>query len=164
MAALSILHSAYLGFLAPKPLDALLKGLAINAAASTINGIWAWLLLRWGLRVRSPALVADGRHVLTDVFTSGGVLVGVALVWVTGWLVLDSVVAALVALNILWSGYVMVRAATGGLMDEAPPPEMLARIKNVIGQHAAGAISPQWLRGMRFGNGRFRDPSCPRCV
>ena len=86
LAALSIFHSAYLGFSAPKPLDAPFEGLAIDAAASLLNGIWAWLLLLWGRRWRSPALVADGRHVLTDVFTSGGVLVGVALVAVTdGW-------------------------------------------------------------------------------
>jgi cation diffusion facilitator family transporter len=109
-AALSIFHSAYLGFLALKPLDAPFVGLAINAGASLINGVWAWLLLFWGRRWRSPALVADGRHVLTDVVTSAGVIVGVALVSVTGWLVLDPIVAVLVGVNILWSGYTMVRA------------------------------------------------------
>src|SRR5882757_9006595 len=112
LAALSILREAYFGFLNPHPIDAPLLGLAVNA----------------------PALVADGRHVLTDVFTSGGVLVGVGLVALTGWLVLDPILAALVALNILWSGYAMVRESVGGLMDEAVSNETLARIRSAITQ------------------------------
>ena len=155
VAALTIFHSAYLGFLAPKPLDAPLEGLAINAAASVINGVWAWLLLLWGRRWRSPALIADGRHVLTDVFTSAGVLVGVALVWATGWLVLDPIVAALVGVNVLWSGYKMAREGAAGLMDEAPPPEMVARIKELIGQHAAGAIEAHDVRTRHAGRMTF---------
>jgi cation diffusion facilitator family transporter len=155
VAAISIFHSAYLGFLALKPIDAPVLGLAINAGASAINGVWAWLLLLWGRRWRSPALVADGRHVLTDVFTSGGVLVGVALVWVTGWLVLDPIVAALVGVNILWSGYTMVRDGAAGLMDEAPPPDMVARIKELIGQHAAGAIEAHDVRTRHAGRMTF---------
>ena len=155
VAALTIFHSAYLGFLAPKPLDAPLEGLAINAAASVINGVWAWLLLLWGRRWRSPALIADGRHVLTDVFTSAGVLVGVALVWATGWLVLDPIVAALVGVNVLWSGYKMAREGAAGLMDEAPPPEMVARIKELIGRHAAGAIEAHDVRTRHAGRMTF---------
>ena len=155
VAALSIFHSAYFGFLAPKPLDAPLQGLAINAGASVINGVWASLLLLWGRRWRSPALVADGRHVMTDVVTSAGVLVGVALVWATGWLVLDSIVAALVGVNVLWSGYKMVREGAAGLMDEAPPPEMVARIKELIGQHAAGAIEAHDVRTRHAGRMTF---------
>jgi divalent metal cation (Fe/Co/Zn/Cd) transporter len=80
VAAFSIFHSAFLGLFAPKSLNAPIVGLAINAGASFINGVWAWLLLFCGRRWRSPALVADGRHVLTDVVTSAGVIVGVALV------------------------------------------------------------------------------------
>ena len=155
VAALSIFRSAYLGFLAPKPLDAPLLGLAINAGASAINGVWAWLLLLWGRRWRSPALIADGQHVLTDVFTSAGVLVGVALVWATGWLALDPIVAALVGVNVLWSGYKMVREGAAGLMDEAPAPEMVARIKELIGQHAAGAIEAHDVRTRHAGRMTF---------
>ena len=154
-AALAIFHSAYLGFLAPKPLDAPFVGLAINGGASAINGAWAWLLLLWGRRWRSPALVADGRHVLTDVVTSAGVIVGVAVVAVTGWLVLDPIVAVLIGINILWSGYTMVRAGTAGLMDEAPPLEMVARIKELIGQHAAGAIEAHDVRTRHAGRMTF---------
>ena len=155
VAAILIFHSAYLGFLAPKPLDAPLEGLAINAGASAINGAWAWLLLLWGRRWRSPALIADGRHLLTDVFTSAGVLVGVALVWATGWLALDPIVAVLVGVNVLWSGYKMVREGAAGLMDEAPPPEMVARIKELIGQHAAGAIEAHDVRTRHAGRMTF---------
>jgi cation diffusion facilitator family transporter len=154
-AALAIFHSAYLGFLAPRPLDAPFVGLAINGGASVLNAAWAWLLLLWGRRWRSPALVADGRHVLTDVLTSIGVIVGVALVAVTGWLVIDPIVAALVGINILWSGYTMVHAGAGGLMDEAPPPEMVARIKELIGQHAAGAIEAHDVRTRHAGRMTF---------
>src|SRR4051812_48645584 len=114
LAALAIAREASLGFLHPKPPDAPALGLAVNAAASVINGLWSWLLIRLGRRWRSPALVAGGQHVLTDVFTSGGVVLGVALVALTGWLVLDPAVAGLVALNILWSGGGMVRGAAGG--------------------------------------------------
>ena len=155
VAALSIFRSAYLGFLAPKPLDAPLLGLAINVGASVINGVWAWLLLLWGRRWRSPALIADGQHVMMDVFTSAGVLVGVALVWATGLLVLDPLVAALVGVNVLWSGYQMVREGAAGLMDEAPPPEMVARIKDLFGQHAAGAIEAHDVRTRHAGRMTF---------
>jgi cation diffusion facilitator family transporter len=155
VAALSIFHSAYIGFLAPTPLDAPVEGLAINAGASVINGVWAWLLLLWGRRWRSPALAADGRHVLADVFTSVGVLVGVALVWMTDWLVLDPVVAGLVGINVLRSGYTMVREGAGGLMDEAPPPKMVARIKELIGQHASGAIEAHDVRTRNAGRMTF---------
>jgi cation diffusion facilitator family transporter len=112
LASLSILLEAYQGFLAPRPLDAPMLGLGINALASLINAGWGWTLLRWGRAWRSPALVADGRHVLTDVWTSGGVLVGVGLVVLTGWTILDPAVAALVAVNILWTGWRIVRPAT----------------------------------------------------
>jgi cation diffusion facilitator family transporter len=155
VAALSIFHSALLGFLAPKPLDAPFVGLALNTGASAINGVWAALLLLWGRRWRSPALAADGRHVLTDVVTSAGVLVAVAIVWATGWLVLDPAVAGLVGVNVLWSGYRMMREGTAGLMDEAPPPEMVARIKELIGHHAAGAIEAHDVRTRNAGRMTF---------
>jgi cation diffusion facilitator family transporter len=155
VAALSIFHSAYQGFWALKPIDAPVLGLAINAGASVINGIWASLMLSWGRRWRSPALLADGRHIMLDVVTSAGVLVGVALVARTGWLVLDPALAALVGLNVLWSGYKMVREGAGGLMDEAPPPEMVARIKDVIGRHAAGAIEAHDVRARHAGRMTF---------
>jgi cation diffusion facilitator family transporter len=157
LAALSILREAYYGILSPKPLDAPALGLGINAAATLINVVWAWALLRWGRAWRSPALIADGRHVMTDVWTSVGVLAGLALVPVTGWVVLDPALAILVALNILWWGWSMLREATGGLMDEAPPVEEVNRVKTLIGEHATGAIEAHDLRIRHAGRMTFVD-------
>ncbi|WP_149536680.1 cation diffusion facilitator family transporter [Siccirubricoccus phaeus] len=151
LAALSILREAYLGFLSPRPVDAPLLGMAINGAATAMNAAWSAVLLRFGRRWRSPALVADGRHLLTDVVTSGGVLVGFALVPLTGWLWLDPALAAVVAVNILWTGWGLVRDSVGGLMDEAPDPETLGRVRDLISAHADGAIEAHDLRVRRAG-------------
>ncbi|MBA8878315.1 cation diffusion facilitator family transporter [Phyllobacterium myrsinacearum] len=155
VAALAILRESYYGFLAPKPLDAPFEGLMINAAASVINAIWCSILFRYGRLWRSPALVADARHLWTDVVTSGGVLIGVGLVAVTGWLQLDAAIAALVALNILWSGWTLMRESIGGLMDEAAPSEIVARIREIISTHAEGAIEAHDLRTRQAGRVTF---------
>lgn len=157
LAALAILREAYLGFLDPRPIDAPAIGLAVNALASAVNGAWAWFLVRNGRRWRSPALIADGRHLFADVVTSCGVVVGVGLVAVTGWLLLDPALAALVALNILWSGWGLVRASVGGLMDEAVAPEVLARIKGVIAEQGEGALEAHDVRTRHAGRSTFID-------
>lgn len=157
LAALSILRESYHGYMAPRPLEAALPGLAVNAVASAVNGLWSWFLISRGRRWRSPALVADGRHLLADVATSAGVLAGVGLVAVTGWLVLDPLLAALVAVNILWSGWRMVRESVGGLMDEAASPEVLARIKVLISEYADGALEAHDLRTRHAGRKTFID-------
>jgi cation diffusion facilitator family transporter len=155
LAAVSIFHSAWMGFLNPHPLDAPITGLAINAGASVINAVWAVFLLRWGKAWKSPALIADARHVFSDVVTSAGVIIGVALVSITGWLALDPIVAAMVACNILWTGFRMTREAAGGLMDEAPPPDIVARIKSLIACHAQGAIEAHDVRTRHSGRTTF---------
>lgn len=155
VAALAILREAYFGYLDPHPLDAPVQGLAINVLASAINAGWCLVLFRYGKRWRSPALVADARHLWTDVVTSGGVIVGVALVAVTGYNRLDSILAALVALNILWSGWKLMRESIGGLMDEAPPPEVVNRVKEVISAHAAGALEAHDVRTRHAGRLTF---------
>ena len=157
VASLLILREAYYGILAPQPVDAPALGLAINAGATVINAVWAWALLRWGKAWRSPALVADGRHVLADVFTSGGVLVGVGLVLATGIPVLDPVVAGLVALNILWSGWKMVRESVDGLMDRAAPGEMVGQIRALISLHGEGAPEAHDVRTRYAGQATFID-------
>jgi cation diffusion facilitator family transporter len=157
LAALAILRAAYLGYLNPRPLDAPAMGLAVNALACVLNGAWSWFLIRNGRRWRSPALVADGKHLLTDVVTSGGVLVGVGLVAITGWLILDPALAALVGVNILWSGWGLVRSSVGGLMDEAVPPELLARIKGAIAEHGEGALEAHDVRTRHAGRSTFID-------
>ncbi len=157
VAALSILREAYFGFLAPRPLDAPLEGLMVNAAASAINATWCAILFRYGRRWRSPALVADARHLWTDVVTSGGVLIGVGLVAITGWLLLDAALAALVAVNILWSGWQLMRESIGGLMDEAVPQQTLARVRELISGHADGALEAHDLRTRHAGRVTFID-------
>ena len=157
VAALLILRESWFGLLAPKPLDQPWQGLAVNAIAGGINGLWCALLIRHGRRYRSPALIADGRHLLTDVLTSAGVLAGVGLVALTGWAVLDPALAALVALNILWSGWHMLKESVGGLMDEAPPPDMVSRIRELISASAEGAIEAHDLRTRQAGRRIFID-------
>lgn len=155
VAAMAILREAYFGLLYPKPLQIPLTGMLVNGAATLLNGAWAWVLVRNGRRFRSPALAADGRHLFTDVVSSVGVLGGVALVSVTGWNRLDALLAGLVALHILWAGWGLVRQSVGGLMDEAPSPEELARLRSLISTHAVGALEAHDLRTRHAGRRTF---------
>jgi cation diffusion facilitator family transporter len=157
VAALLILREAYFGFQSPKPLDAPWQGLAVNGVASLMNAAWSWVLVRQGRRHKSPALVADGRHLLTDVISSIGVIGGVALAALTGWVVLDPALAVAVALGILWSGWGLMKESLGGLMDEAVPPETLARIREIISANADGAIEAHDLRTRHAGRMMFID-------
>ncbi|WP_425074460.1 cation diffusion facilitator family transporter [Sagittula sp. S175] len=155
VAAVFIMHEAWSGFMAPRVLEAPTEGLAINAFATVLNGAWAWVLVRQGRALKSPALVADGKHLWTDVWTSAGVAVGVLLALVTGWWVLDSIMAALVAVNILWSGWVVMRTSLSGLMDESVPEEELGRIREVIAANAEGAVEAHDLRTRHAGSATF---------
>ncbi len=122
---------------APRQLE---LGLGLVAAGTAANALVGWHLVRVGRRVRSLALVADGRHLLTDVLTSAGVLVGLAAVRVTGWVVLDPLVALAVALQILRTGWRLARQAVGGLMDEADPETL----QNIVAA-LEGAREPWWI-------------------
>ena len=104
----------------------------MTVLASLLNGVVAVVLIRAGRRHRSITLVADGRHLLTDVWTSAGVVVGVLLVGLTGWLRLDPVVAFLVGLNIVWTGGKLLRASVDGLMDKAASESSQARLRAVL--------------------------------
>jgi cation diffusion facilitator family transporter len=146
VAAVAILREAYFGFLSPRQLDAPWLGLAVNGVALAINARWAWVLIRQGRERKSPALVAGGRHLSTDVISSIGVLGGVSLAAITGWAVLDPALAAIVAVNILWSGWGLVKDSIGGLMDEAVPPATLVHIREIISANAEGAIEAHDLR------------------
>ena len=157
LAAMLILREAYLSYLVPRQLDTPWLGLAINGAATVINAGWASLLLNRGRARRSPALVADGRHLMTDVVSSLGVLAGVAVAALSGIAVLDPILAALVALNILWAGWGLMKESLSGLMDEALEPAMLATIKHTISAHAVGAIEAHDLRTRRAGSMTFID-------
>lgn len=156
-AAVAILHAAWIAFQAPRALDAPVKGLAINFAATVINALWSWVLIREGRRLRSPALVADGKHLLTDLWTSGGVIVGVVLIAFTGWLILDPLIAALMALNIIWSGYSLMRESINGLMDRALPEEDLKRVRTIIESNMSGATEAHDVRTRHAGRMTFID-------
>ncbi|MBN8916915.1 MAG: cation transporter [Rhizobiales bacterium] len=155
VAAITIMREAYYGFLDPHLPDQPFTGMLINGAATVINAIWCLVLLRVGKSMRSPALVADGKHVMTDVVTSVGVLIGFVLVPVTGWPVLDPLIAGLVALNVLWTGWSLMKESVGGLMDAAPPPDVVARIRELVSLHAAGAIEAHDLRTRHAGRITF---------
>jgi len=157
VAAIVILREAYFGFLSPRQLDAPWQGLAVNGVALAINAGWAWILIRQGRERQSPALVADGRHLFTDVVSSVGVVGGVSLAAITGYAVLDPALAAIVALNILWSGWGLVKESIGGLMDEAVPPGTLARLRGIISANAEGAIEAHDLRTRHAGRMMFID-------
>lgn len=155
VAAISILREAWFALLSPRAPDEPALGLALNGAATAINAAWAWVLLRRGRRLGSPALVADGRHLVSDVVTSLGVLAGVGLVVLTGRLWLDPALAAATAANILWSGFRLMRESVGGLMDEAVAAESLERIRRLVSAHAEGAIEAHDLRTRQAGRFTF---------
>lgn len=157
VAAILIIREAVLGFMAPTLPEAPMQGLVISIVATVINVIWAYVLIRHGRAVRSPALEADGKHLMTDVVSTIGVLVGLALVFATGWAQLDSVLAALVALNILWSGWGVIRDSVSGLMDVAVPPETGRKIRDVIAGNADGAIEAHDIRTRQAGKMTFID-------
>jgi len=119
LAAAGILITAVPRLLQPQPLDAPLLGLGVSAAASAINLGVAIVLLRAGRKYHSITLEADGRHLMTDVWTSVGVIAGVALVFATGWLLLDPLLALAVAAHIVWTGVGLVRRSASGLLDAA---------------------------------------------
>ncbi|MET7244320.1 cation diffusion facilitator family transporter [Methylobacterium sp. EM32] len=157
VAAVVILRDAYDALQAPKMLDAPLAGVAVNGLATVINLVWGVMLVRRGRDWRSPALVADGKHVLADVVTSGGVLIGLGLATATGWAILDPVIAVVVALNILWSGGAMVRDSVSGLMDQAAPAEMVGQIRRLISEHGEGALEAHDVRTRHAGQVTFID-------
>lgn len=157
LAAILILREAYQSYLVPRLIDTPWVGLLVNAAASIINAGWAWVLIRQGRIHRSPALAADGRHLLSDVYSSIGVLGGVGVAALSDISILDPILAALVALNILWAGWGLMKESLSGLMDEAIPPAMLASIKQTISTHADGAIEAHDLRTRRAGSMTFID-------
>lgn len=140
----------------PAPLEALGVGLAISVVAAVLNGVVGLVLVRAGVRHRSPTLRADGKHLLTDVITSVGVVVGLALAWATGWQVLDPIVAIGVGLNILFIGYRLVHESGMGLMDATLPDEDNRMIEEVLERHREpGRVDFHELRTRESGKWRF---------
>jgi cation diffusion facilitator family transporter len=157
VAAIAIFREAYAAFLAPRITDAPWTGLAVNGVATVINAVWCYVLITQGRKRKSPALLADGRHLFTDVVSSAGVFVGVSLAALTGYVILDPILAALVGVNVLWAGWRVMKDSVGGLLDEAVPDGELARIRTVIAANAGGAIEAHDLRTRHAGRMTFVD-------
>lgn len=155
IAAILILREAWGAWQAPQPMTEPGLGLALVAVASLLNGAWAFVLIRRGRALRSPALVADGQHLWADVVTSAGVTAGLLGALVTGWHWLDPLMAAAVAVHILWSGWQVVRGSVGGLMDESVPDTDLEQMRTVISEHAEGAVEAHDLRARHAGQATF---------
>ena len=136
LAALSIAYAALNRFFNPQPLEQLGVGLMVSGIATAVNLAVALILLRAGKKHHSLVLEADGHHLMTDVWTSVGVVVGVALVSLTGWLRLDPLIAILVAVNIVWTGYSLIKRSVLGLMDTAVAPEILNQAEEVLKKYA----------------------------
>jgi len=154
-AALTIAISATERLTSPRPLEQIGVGLAIAVAASAVNLVAALVILRAGRLHRSITLEANAHHLFTDVWTSGGILVGIAAVGVTGWWMLDPLVALLVAGNIVWTGFRIVRTSVRGLMDVALPSQEIDRIRAVIDSGLRGGAQYHALRTRQSAARRF---------
>lgn len=157
VAAGVILDHAYRAWRDPAPLDSPWLGIAVNAMATALNLVWALRLIRAGRSLRSPALSADGTHLMTDVVTSVALAVGVGLVVATGLQWLDPLLAAAAAVYVLVSGMTVIAGSVGGLMDAAPPEATIARIRDVVSEHAEGAIEAHDLRTRHAGRLTFLE-------
>lgn len=155
IAAAVILFSAVQRFLNPLPLESIGIGLAISAVASAVNGAVGVLLLRAGRVHRSVTLSADGKHLLTDVWTSVGVIVGVFLVGLTGWQRLDPTVAAIVGVNILLTGFRLVSQSMTSLLDAALPAADVERVAAVLDGSRSAEVDFADLRTRESGRHRF---------
>jgi cation diffusion facilitator family transporter len=155
VAAIAIAWTAIERLITPRPLDNIGAGLVVSAAASVVNFAVAQRLLAAGRRYRSIALEADARHLLTDVWTSVGVIAGVAAVWLTGWDRLDPLVALTVAANIVWTGYQLLRRSAHGLLDRALPEDQLKTLNVVLDRYRAQGMDFHAVRTRQAGARSF---------
>ena len=154
-AAIGIMVTAIQRLVDPRPLEKLGVGLAVSIAASLINFVVARILLRASKRRNSITLEADAHHLMTDVWTSVGVIGGVAIAGITGWNILDPIIAILVAFNIIWTGYQLVRRSVSGLMDEALPESDQQKIRDVMSIFNEKGVEFHALRTRRAAARRF---------
>jgi cation diffusion facilitator family transporter len=155
LAASLIVWSAVERLLNPRDVEKVGLGLAVSGVASALNLAASVVLTRAGRRHRSAALIADGRHLLVDVWTSAGVVVGVVLVAITGARVLDPLVALAVGVNVVIGGFVVLRRSVGGLMDPPLPADELAAVQAVLDRYEAGGVHFHALRSRVAGPRRF---------
>jgi cation diffusion facilitator family transporter len=154
-AAIGIMFTAIQRLIDPRPLEQLGVGLGVSAAASLINFVIARILLNAGRGRQSITLEADAHHLMTDVWTSVGVIGGVALAGFTGWNILDPLVAIAVALNIVWTGVQLVRRSVSGLMDEALPESDQQKIRDVMAKYRERGADFHALRTRQAAARRF---------
>src|SRR5262245_20482426 len=145
-ASAGILITAIQRLITPQPLEQLGLGLAVSASASTINFFVARRLMAEGTKRNSISLEADAHHLLTDVWTSVGVISAVGMAALTGWIILDPLIAILVALNIIWTGFQLVSRSVSGLMDAALPAKELKLIQDVMAKYRAKRVTFHALR------------------
>ncbi|CAN5555813.1 cation diffusion facilitator family transporter [soil metagenome] len=157
VAAAAIIWATIPRFSHPQPLEQVGWGLVLSTAGSVLNGLLAWVMFKAAKAHRSIALDADARHLVTDVWTSVGVIVGIVAVVLTGWLWLDALVAIAVAINILREGFHLIWRSSQGLMDEAVEPEVLADIAVVLKEFDHHTIRFDHLSTRRAGQRRFVD-------
>ena len=155
LAALAIGYTAIDRLLNPAPLEAVGVGLLVSVAASIINFATARILLEVGKKRNSITLEADAHHLMTDVWTSAGVIAGVGLVWLTGWLWLDPSIALIVAANIVWTGWHLMQRSASGLMDAALPVENLQQIEALLAGYREQGLDFHALRTRQAGSRTF---------
>lgn len=155
LAAFSIAYTAIERLLHPQIIEDVGVGLLVSVVASVINLLAARELLKAGRDYNSITLEADARHLMTDVWTSAGVILGVGLVWLSGWLWLDPFIALLVAANIVWTGWQLLQRSASGLMDEAIPAEQIAAIEAILANYRQQGISFHALRTRQAGRQAF---------
>ncbi len=154
-AAAAIIATAVNRLLNPQPLEQVGVGLAVSVLASVLNGVVAWILIRVGREHRSVVLVADGKHLLTDVWTSAGVVVAVAAVAVSGWEILDPIIALAVGANILWTGWGLLRESVSGLLDERLSDDDIDKVVAVLAAHESDEVHFHALQSRAAGRQRF---------
>ncbi len=155
VAALLILAEVWNVLRNPVPLEQPWTGLAVNGGATFVNAVWATILLRAGRTNKSPALTADGKHIMTDVITSLGVIAGLVGAVATGWQILDPLLAVVVALNILWQGWQLSVSSLDGLMDRAVDMDEHIRIRDIISANSNGALEVHDLKTRIAGRATF---------
>lgn len=157
IAALTIFREAFDALTAERDMTVPTLGLVINGIAGVLNGAWASVLVVKGKALRSPALVADGKHLFTDVLSSVGVIGGLLIANYTGLTILDPVIALVIGVNILWTGWGLIRSSLSGLMDEAVSLEEQEAIRAIISANAEGALEAHALRTRHAGKLTFID-------
>jgi len=155
VASLLIIAQVWQTIRDPQPMEQPWEGLAVNGAAAVVNAVWATILIRFGRKARSPALVADGQHIMTDVVTSVGVIVGLVAAVITGWHILDPLLALIVALNILYQGFHVTGESLNGLMDRGVDTEEHMHIRDIISANSKGALEVHDLKTRIAGRATF---------